>query len=291
MTVRSRKSERGSGLPPWVSGAAIKYLRENDLPTYTNKMNTHYGIPAALVAQWESARAEMEGARAEWEADQCGETWDAYEETEDTYREVLYDILQEWLRAWRTEGIPAPVEAGLSEEEYEVAARRFRLRAELSRAIVDAYIVHDYGITALEPFYQDRVRVEAMAAECEVYVAARREQAAAEAERERLLVEWAKLPVAERKSSHPLFRARVDCCTRSEEARQRWFLSRLCRHELSVAARAMWMTMENQLYIIRQSSVPGRGPAVAAEIRRRCAEAGAIGAEVLRYARLDTVAA
>jgi hypothetical protein len=254
-------------------------------------MNTHYGIPAALVAMWESARTEMEGARAEWEADQCGETWDAYEKMEETYREALYDILQAWLRAWRTEGVLAPVEAGLSDEEYEAAARRFRLRAELSRAIVDAYIVHNYGIATLEPFYQDRVRVEAMATECEAYVAARREQVAAEAERDRLLVEWGKLPVAEHKSSHPLFRARVDCCTRSEEARQRWFLSRLCRHELSVAARAMWMTMEKQLYIIHKSSVPGRGPAVAAEIRRRCAEAGAIGAEVLRYVRLDTATA
>jgi hypothetical protein len=253
-------------------------------------MNTHYRIPAALVAMWERARDEMEAARAEWEADQCGETWATYEEAEEVYRDIQYDILQAWLGAWRTEGIPAPVEAGLSEEEYEVAARRFRLRAELGRAIVDAYIVLNYGIHTWEPFYQERVRVEAMAAECEAYVAARREQAEAEAQRERLLVDWAKLAPEDRKSSHPLFRARVDCCTRSEEARKRWFMSRLCRHELPVEARRLWLTLEGQLHIARQSA-GGVGWAVAADVRRRCAEAGVVGEAVIRYARLDTATA
>jgi hypothetical protein len=253
-------------------------------------MNTHYGIPAALVAQWESADAAVKEARAEYDADPWGETWEAYETTVDAYSEAAYEILQAWLAAWRAEAVPAAVEAGLTDEEYETAARRFRMRAALDGAIENAYFVHGYGVGAVGEFYAERIRMERMATECEAYVAARREQAEAEAERERLLVEWAKLPVAERKSSHPLFRARVDCCTRSEEARQRWFLSRLCRHELPVEARALWLTMENQLYIARQSA-GGAGWAVAAEIRRRCAEAGAIGAEVLRYARLDTATA
>jgi hypothetical protein len=181
--------------------------------------------------------------------------------------------------------VPVAVEAGLWEDDYEAAARRFRLRAELSRAIENAYVDLGYGGATTGDFYGEQRRMEAMAAECEAYVAARRDQAAAEAERERLLVEWAKLTPADRKSSHPLFRARVDCCRRSDEARKRWFLSRLCQHELSVEARRLWLELEPQIHIARQM-IGGAAVAALGDVRRRCEETGAIGAEVLRYARL-----
>jgi hypothetical protein len=250
-------------------------------------MNTHYNIPVDLIAKWESASARCAAARAEYYADQWGESWMTYEATVGAYCEAVYEILQAWLAASRAQPMPVAVEAGLTDEEYETAARRFRLRAELSHAIENAYIALGYGRTLAEVRlnHEEQRRMEAMAAECEAYVAARREQAAAEAEREHLLVEWAALPPAERKSSHPVFRARVDCCTRSEEARKRWFLSRLCQHELPVEARALWLTLEGQLHIARQNT-GGAGWAVAAEILRRCAEAGAVGEMVLRYARL-----
>ena len=254
-------------------------------------MNTHYNMPAALVAQWESADAAVKEARAEYDADPWGETWEAYETTVDAYSEAAYEILQAWLAAWRAEAVPAAVEAGLGDEEYEAAARRFRLRAELAGAIENAYFVHGYGVGAVGAFYAERVRMGAMAAECEAYVAARREQAAAEAERERLLVEWAKLAPAERKSSHPLFRARVDCCTRSDQARGRWFLSRLCRHELSVEARRLWLTLEPQIHIARHMAGGGGAVAALRDVRRQCEEAGEVGAEVLRYARLEAAEA
>jgi hypothetical protein len=281
MTVRRQKSERESGFSPWVSGAAIKYLRENDLPT----MNTHYNIPAALVARWENALAAVGAVRVEYEDGQSEEIWMAYETLESTYKDALYDLLEAWLAAWRAEPVPVAVEAGLWEDDYEAAARRFRLRAELSRAIENAYVDLGYGGATTGDFYGEQRRMEAMAAECEAYVAARREQAEAEAERERLLVDWGRVPVAERKSSHPNFRARVDCCRRSEEARQRWFLSPLYAHELSIEARRLWLTLEPALHIARQMGGGVTG-VVAADMRRRCVEAGPAGEAVIRYAGL-----
>ena len=260
-------------------------------------MNAFYNIPAGLVAQRETTKTLAAEARAAWQTAQdadeennlLAELWENFEELRGVDHEALWTLQQAWLDAWRAQGAPAAPAAGLSVEQYEEAARVFRVRAELGRSIMDAYIELGYGPYAWNPFWEERGLMEGFADLCEGYVAARREHAEAEAERERLLVEWAKLPPAERipagGGSHPLFAARVDCCRRSEEARQRWFLSPLYAHELPVEARRLWLALEPALHIARQMG-GGGAVAAAADMRHRCAEAGAVGEAVIRYAGL-----
>jgi hypothetical protein len=181
-------------------------------------MNAFYNIPAA---QRDQTKAMAAAARAAWQAAQdaeeenevLAELWETYEEIRGVDQEALWTLQQAWLDAWRAQAVPAAPAAGLSVEQYEEIARVFRLRAELDRAIMDAYIELGYGPFAWNPFWEECGLMERY----ESYVAARLAQAEAEAERERLLVEWVALPVSERKSSHPLFRARVDCCRRAGE--------------------------------------------------------------------------
>ena len=127
---------------------------------------------------------------------------------------ALWSLQQAWLDAWRTQGTLAAPVAGMSVEDYDAAARGYRMRADIDMAIIDAYTELGYGAFAWDQFWDDKGRMDDAARLCRVYIDARREQVAAEAERERLLVEWAALPVAERKSSHPIFCARVSCCER-----------------------------------------------------------------------------
>ena len=260
-------------------------------------MNAFYNISAGLVAQRDATKAMADAARAAWQSAQdaeaewnlLAELWENYEGIRGADHEALWALLQAWLDAWRTQGALAAPAAGLSVEQYEEAARVYRLRAELGRAIMDAYIVLGYGPGTWNPFWEERGLMDGFADLCEGYVAARREQAEAEAERERLLVDWARLPVEERKSSHPNFRARVAALERAAAARERWFLSPLCAHELPVEARRLWLALEPSLHIARQMpAAAGGGVAgvVAADMRRRCAEAGAVGEAVIRYAGL-----
>lgn len=258
-------------------------------------MNAFYNIPAALVAQRVQTKALADAARATWQAAQdaeeenvvLAEMWDNYEEIRAFDQEALWALQQAWVEAWQRQPAPAAPEAGRDVEHYEDRARVFRVRAELSQSIVDAYIELGYQEYAWHPYWQERGRMDEIATLCESYVDARREQVEAEAERERLLVEWAKLPPAERKSSHPLFRARVAAVERAATARERWFLSPLCAHELPVEARRLWLALEPALHIARQMAGGGGGAgAAAADMRRRCAEAGAAGEAVIRYAGL-----
>ena len=256
-------------------------------------MNAFYNIPAGLVAQRDSTKTLAAAARAAWQSAQdadeenevLAELWENYEDLRGVDHEALWGLQQAWVEAWRAQGAPAAPAAGRSAEQYEEAARVYRLRAELGRAIMDAYIELGYGPFAWNPFWEERGLMDGFADLCESYVAARREHAAAEAERERLLVDWARVPPAERKSSHPNFRARVAALERAAAARELWFLSPLCAHELPVEARRLWLAMEPSLHIARQMA-GGVAGVVAADMRRRCAEAGAVGEAVIRYAGL-----
>lgn len=258
-------------------------------------MNAFYNISTGLVAQRDTTKAMAVAARAAWQNAQdaneenevLAELWENYEEIRGVDHEALWALQQAWIDAWNAQVVPVEPAAGLSVEQYEDMARVYRLRAEIDRAIMDAYIELGYGPGAWNPFWEERGIIEIFAERCEGYVAARREQTEAEAERERLLVEWARVLPDERKSSHPLFAACVDCCRRSEEARVRWFLSPLYAHELPVEARHLWLALEPALYIARQMAGGGGvRAAAAADIRRRCAEAGTMGEAVIRYAGL-----
>lgn len=256
-------------------------------------MNAFYNIPAGLVAQRETTKTLAAEARAAWQTAQdadeenvvLAELWENYEELRAFDHEALWALQQAWLDAWQRQPAPAAPEAGRDVEHYEDRARVFRVRAELARAIMDAYIELGYREYAWYPYWQERGRMDEVATLCESYVDARREHAEAEAERERLLVEWAKLPPAERKSSHPIFRARVAAVERAAAARERWFLSPLYAHELPVEARRLWLALEPALHIARQMG-GGGAVAAAADMRHRCAEAGAVGEAVIRYAGL-----
>ncbi len=295
VTTWLRGVEKLTGVSPslldWQGSSNQVSKRER--PAEPSDMNAFYNIPAAVSAQRDQTKALAAAARAAWQSAQdaeeenevLAELWENYEEIRGVDQEALWTLQQAWLDARHAQAAPAEPAAGRSVEQYEESARVFRMRAEIDRAIMDAYIELGYGPAAWNPFWEERGRMEGFADLCEGYVAARREQAEAEAERERLLVEWGRMPVAERKSSHPNFRARVDCCRRSEEARQRWFLSPLCAHELPVEARRLWLAMEPALHIARQMA-GGVGGVVAADMRRRCAEAGEVGEAVLRYAGL-----
>ena len=256
-------------------------------------MNAFYNIPAAVAAQRDATKTLAVAARAAWQSaqeaeeenDLLVELWENYEEIRAFDQEALWALQQAWLDAWNAQAAPAEPVAGRPVEQYEEDALVFRMRAEIDRAIMDAYIELGYGPGAWNPFWEERGLMEIFAERCEGYVAARREQAEAEAERERLLVEWGRVPVAERKSSHPNFRARVAALERAAAARELWFLSPLCAHELPVEARRLWLTLEPALHIARQMA-GGVGGVVAADMRRRCAEAGAAGEAVIRYAGL-----
>ena len=235
MMARSQKIDMVLAHPS-LTNRSSNQVSKRERPTNPNKMNTHYNISVALVAQRDATKAMTDAACAAWEtardADKenlvLAEMWENYEEIRGADHEALWKLQQAWLDAWRAQASPPAPVAGLSVEQYEEAACVYRVRSELDRAIMDAYIELGYGPAAWNPFWEERGLMEIFAERCEGYVAARREQAAAEAERERLLVEWEALPVAERKSSHPLFRARVVCCERAEKARRLWNLSPLC---------------------------------------------------------------
>ena len=260
-------------------------------------MNAFYNIPAGLVAQRDQTKALADAARAAWQAAQdaeeenvvLAEMWDNYEEIRAFHREALWALQQAWVEVWQRQPAPAAPEAGRDVEHYEDRARVFRVRAELAQSIIDAYIELGYQEYAWYPYWQERGRMDGFADLCEGYVAARREHAEAEAERERLLVDWGRVPPAERKSSHPNLRARGAALERAAAARERWFLSPLYAHELPVEARRLWLALEPSLHIARQMpAAQGGGVAgfVAADMRRRCAEAGAVGEAVIRYAGL-----
>lgn len=198
-------------------------------------MNAFYNISVGLVDQRDQTKAMAAAASAAWktarDADEenvvLAEMWENYEELRSADHEALWTLQQAWLDAWRTQEAPVAPVAGLSVEEYEGMIRVYLLRAELDRAIMDAYIVLGYRHSAWNQFWEESMYMVQQATLCNEFVHARLELAQAEAERERLLVEWAAVPVAERKSTHTIFRARVECCRRAEEARARITISPL----------------------------------------------------------------
>lgn len=202
-------------------------------------MNAFYNIPVALAAQQDETKALAAAARAAWQTAQdadeensvLAELWENYEKIRAADHEALWALQPAWLDAWHTSVEPMAPVAGRSAEEYQGRAHVYRMRAALVRAIMDAYIELGYGQITWNQFWEEAQYMERHAVLCEEFVDARREYDEAEAERERLLVEWAALPVAERKSSHPLFRARVACCERSVKAQERLSMSPLCAHE------------------------------------------------------------
>ena len=182
-------------------------------------MHAFYNIPQALVAERVVTLALANAAVNTWTAARdagedntiLAELWEKYEELSVPYHEALTALKNAWLDAWRAEAEPMAPVAGLSVAHYKECVWGYCMRSELVHAISIAigYTEADY-----KSFWQEKERMDDAATLCRVYMDARREQIAAEAERERLIIEWERLPVGERKSTHPIFCARVACCER-----------------------------------------------------------------------------